>query len=179
MAEAQVTTLKPANAKLAPKAVSTRKKSPVRKNSRTTTTTLRRQMGVAAGLGLVTIAIISLSVSHSVHGVSQITGCAQWEAWAMAVAIEIGFCLTKLGTLVASDEVRRHIGRLANVTIVGTLAGMAAMNVYAFTENATGPVMQAGGAVLGLLIPALIPALIFAFMRILAALWFDYQKRVI
>jgi len=64
-------------------------------------------------------------------------------------------------------------GGLANCTVVGTLAGMAAFNVLAFTANASGPVMTAAGVALGLAIPALI----FAFMRVLAALWFDYQNR--
>ena len=50
---------------------------------------------------------------------------------------------------------------------------MAAFNVLAFTANASGPVMMAAGVALGFAIPALI----FAFMRVLAALWFDYQNR--
>jgi NO-binding membrane sensor protein with MHYT domain len=40
-------------------------------------------------------------------------------------------------------------------------AGMAAMNVYAFTAQASGPWMTAAGVALGLAIPALI----FAFIR--------------
>jgi hypothetical protein len=152
------------------KATRTTKTAP---RGRRATKSLRRQATIASGLGTVTLLIIGLSLSHSVHGVQVITGCAAWESWAMATSIEIGFVLTKLAMLIANENVRRQIGVLANCTIVGTLAGMAAMNVYAFTVNASGPVMTAAGVALGLAIPALI----FAFMRVLAALWFDYQNR--
>jgi hypothetical protein len=91
----------------------------------------------------------------------------------MATSIEIGFVLTKLAMLIANESVRRHIGWLANCTIVGALAGMAAMNGYAFAAQASGPAMTAAGIALGLAIPCLI----FAFMQVLAALWFDYQNR--
>jgi len=60
----------------------------------------------------------------------------------MATGIEIGFVLTKLAMLIANEHVRRQIGWLADCTIVGTLAGMAAMNVYAFAAQAFGPAMR-------------------------------------
>src|SRR5215471_10820242 len=110
---------------------------------------LRRQAFVAAGIGVVTLLIIGLSLSHSVHGVQIITGCAAWESWAMATSIEIGFVLTKLAMLIANERVRRQLGWLANCTIVGTLARMAAMNVYAFAAQASGPAMTAAGVALG------------------------------
>jgi hypothetical protein len=47
------------------------------------------------------------------------------------------------------------------------------MNVAAFTKNAEGVIMQISGTALGLAITALV----FAFMRILAAVWFDLQER--
>jgi len=134
---------------------------------------LRRQAMIATGIGAVTLSIIGLSLSHSVHGVQLVTGCSTWEAWSMATAIEIGFVLTKLAMLIATEHVRRQIGTLANCTIIGTLAGMAAMNVYAFAGNASNTLLMIAGAAIGLAIPALI----YAFMRVLAALWFDYQSR--
>jgi hypothetical protein len=148
-------------------------KAVARPRGRRAVKALRRQALIAAGIGAVTLLIIGLSLSHSVHGVQIITGCAAWESWAMATSIEIGFVLTKLAMLIANERVRRQVGWLANCTIVGTLAGMAAMNVFAFAGQASGPAMTAAGVALGLAIPCLI----FAFMRVLAALWFDYQNR--
>jgi hypothetical protein len=158
---------------IALKTTSKRKSTKAAPRGRRASKSLRRQAYIASGLGTVTLLIIGLSLSHSVHGVEQITGCYPWEAWAMGTSVEVGFVLTKLAMLVANENVRRQIGTLANCTIVGTLAGMAAFNVLAFAGHASSPLMMAAGVALGLAIPALI----FAFMRVLAALWFDYQNR--
>jgi hypothetical protein len=65
---------------------------------------------------------------------------------------------------------------LANITIIGTLAGSAGMNIYAFASQAgSNPFMLAAAVALGLGIPSLI----FAFMRVGAALWFDCQNRTV
>jgi len=137
------------------------------------TRALRRQAIVAASIGSVAVLITALSLAHLAAGVRLITGCEQWEAWAMSVAIDIGFVATKFCTLVVGEKLRKKIATLSNITIVGTLAGSAGMNVYAFAAQATNAWVLAAAIALGLAIPALI----FAFMRLGAALWFDCQNR--
>jgi hypothetical protein len=119
------------------------------------------------------VLITALSLSHLASGVKLITGCESWEAWAMSIAIDIGFVATKFCTLVVGEKLRKKIATLSNMTIIGTLAGSAGMNVYAFAAQASNPYMLAAAIALGLAIPALI----FAFMRLGAALWFDVQNR--
>jgi hypothetical protein len=134
---------------------------------------LRRQAVVATCVGSVAVLITALSLSHLANGVRLITGCEQWEAWAMSIAIDVGFIATKFCTLVVAEKLHKKISTLANVTIVGTLAGSAAMNVYAFAAQASNVYILSAAIALGLAIPALI----FAFMRLGAALWFDCQNR--
>jgi hypothetical protein len=135
---------------------------------------LRWQAYIAAGIGTVALLITGLSLAHLASGIQAITGAAEWEGWCMAVAIDIGFVFVKLSTLVANAHVRRQIGTLANITIIGTLAGSAGMNIYAFASQAgSNPFMLAAAVALGLRIPSLM----FAFMRVGAAAWFDCQNR--
>jgi hypothetical protein len=47
----------------------------------------------------------------------------------MSVAIDIGFVATKFRTLVVGEKLRKKIATLSNLTIIGTLAGSAGMNV--------------------------------------------------
>jgi hypothetical protein len=56
----------------------------------------------------------------------------------MSIAIDIGFVATKFCTLVVGEKLRKKIATLSNVTIVGTLAGSAGMNVYAFAAPQAG-----------------------------------------
>jgi hypothetical protein len=156
---------------------STRKQSRTRKAPRVrrATKSLRRQAYIAAGIGMVALVVTGLSLHHLAAGIRAITGAAEWEGWCMAVAIDIGFVFVKLSTLVANEHVRRQIGTLANITIIGTLAGSAGMNIYAFAVQASNPYALAAAVALGLGIPALI----FAFMRVGAALWFDCQNRTV
>lgn len=143
------------------------------KQTRRTTRALRRQAAVARCIGSVAVLIAALSLSHLASGVKLITGCEAWKAWAMSIAIDIGFVATKFCTLVVGEKFRKKIATLSNVTIVGTLGGSVGMNVYAFAAQATNPYALAAAVALGLAIPALI----FAFMRLGAALWFDCQNR--
>jgi hypothetical protein len=159
MATAQVVALKPT-------AKST-------KQVRRTTRAIRRQAVVAGCIGGVAALITALSLSHLASGVKLITCCEPWEAWAMSIAIDCGFVATKFCTLVVGEKLRKKIATLANATIVGTLAGSAGMNVYAFAAQAANPYALAAAVALGLAIPALI----FAFMRLGAALWFDCHNR--
>jgi hypothetical protein len=57
---------------------------------------------------------------------------------------------TKFCTFVVGEKLRKKIATLSDVTIVGTLAGSAGMNVYAFAAQATNPYALAAAVALGL-----------------------------
>jgi hypothetical protein len=123
---------------------------------------------------LVAVTLTALSLSHLAHGVALVTGAEAWEAWSMAVGIDLGFVALELSQLATvSDHVRRQVSRFARPAIVGTLAGSAAMNAFAFAAQAINPWMMAAAITLGVAIPALI----YALTRVGAGLWIDCHAR--
>ena len=134
---------------------------------------LRRQAGTAVGIGAVAVTLTALSLSHLAHGVEIVTGSSVWESWAMAVGIDLGFVALELSQLAINDKVRRQVARFARPAILGTLAGSAAMNAFAFAAQASGYVMMAAAITLGVAIPTLI----YALTRVGAALATDVHGR--
>ena len=134
---------------------------------------LRRQAGTAIGVGTVAVTLTALSLSHLAHGVEIVTGSSQWEAWAMAIGIDLGFVALELSQLAISDKVRRQVGKFARPAILGTLAGSAAMNAFAFAAQTATAYMMAAAITLGVAIPALI----YALTRVGAALYIDVHGR--
>ena len=124
---------------------------------------LRRQAGT----------LTALSLSHLAHGIEIVTGCQPWEGWAMAVGIDLGFVALELSQLAVTDKVRRQVSRFARPAILGTLAGSAGMNAFAFAAQADNQYMLAAGIALGIAIPALI----YALTRVGAALATDCHAR--
>lgn len=116
---------------------------------------LQRQTQAAAAVGVVALALTSLSLSHLAHGVQIVTGCAAWEGWAMAVVTDLGFVALEVAQLTTvAERTRREVARFARPAISGMLVGSAGMNALAFGSAAAGwMVWPAVG--LGLAIPAL------------------------
>ena len=134
---------------------------------------LRRQGAAAVGVGLVAGTLTALSLSHLAHGIEVVTAAPSWEAWAMAVGIDLGFVMLELSQLAAAtDKVAKHISRFTKPAIVGTLVGSAAMNGFAFAAQVSG-LMIAPAVVLGLAIPGLI----YAMTRVGAGLYIDCHSR--
>jgi hypothetical protein len=148
------------------------KSAPSRKHSRAIKA-LRRQAGTPLGVGAVAVTLTALSLSHLAHGIEIVTGCQPWEAWAMAVGIDLGFVALELSQLAVTDKLRRQVSRFARPAIFGTLAGSAGMNAFAFGAQAVNQYMMAAGITLGVAIPALI----YALTRVGAALATDCHVR--
>jgi hypothetical protein len=134
---------------------------------------IRRQALTAIGIGLVAVTLTALSLSHLAHGVEIVTGSSPFEAWAMAVGIDLGFVALELSQISIGDRLRRTVARYARPAIVGTLIGSAAMNAFAFAAQADGYCMQAAAVAMGVAIPALI----FAMTKVGAALYIDCHSR--
>ncbi len=137
------------------------------------TRSLRRQAATAVGIGLVAVTLTTLSLSHLAHGIGIVTHAEVWEAWAMAVGIDLGFVALELSQLAIGDKVRRQVSRFARPAIWGTLAGSAAMNAFAFAAQASGYCMLAAAVTLGIAIPGLV----YALTRVGAALYIDCHAR--
>jgi len=137
------------------------------------TRALRRQAAVAVAIGAVAVTLTALSLSHLAHGVAIVTGSSAWESWAMAVGIDLGFVALELSQIAIGDKVRRQISHYARPAILGTLAGSAAMNAFAFAAQADGWCMLAAAVTMGVAIPALI----YALTRVGASLYIDTHSR--
>jgi hypothetical protein len=61
----------------------------VTRKRRTTKAAIIRRHAPAVGLGAVILVLIGLSLSHLAHGVSIVTGCADWEAYAMPIGLDL------------------------------------------------------------------------------------------
>jgi hypothetical protein len=134
---------------------------------------LRRQAATAVGIGAVAVTLTALSLSHLAHGVEIVTGSSPFEAWAMAVGIDLGFVALELSQISIGDRLRRTVARYARPAIVGTLIGSAAMNAFAFAAQASSVVMMAAAVAMGVAIPALI----FAMTKVGALLYIDCHSR--
>jgi hypothetical protein len=151
--------------KPAPGRPSAKPRQAIRRNTRAARA-LRRQAGTAVGLGLVALTLTALSLSHLAHGIEGVTGCEAWEGWAMAVGIDLGFVGLELAQLAVGERIRRQITRYARPAILGTLAGSAGMNAFAFGGQAANGYLMAAGIALGVAIPTLIYCLTQVVARI-------------
>src|SRR5262249_58184343 len=102
-----------------------------------------------------------------------VTGSSTWESWAMAIGIDLGFVALELSQLAISKKVRKQVGRFARPAILGTLAGSAAMNAFAFAAQTASLPMTVAAITLGVSIPALI----YALTSVGAALYIDTHAR--
>lgn len=126
----------------------------------------RSHVIAAAGVMLVALALLGLSLSHLASGVAIVTGSGERDGWLMAIGIDLGFVALELALLIAPVATRPAVARYASPAIVGTLGTSAAMNAFAFASHAEGlmiyPAIGLGFAV---------PALVFALTKTAAPIY--------
>jgi len=145
------------------------KTTEVRKPSKKAIKASKRQAMGAVAVGTVALTLTGLSLTHLSHGIELVTHAPQWESWAMAVGVDLGFVSLELAKLaVVKDSVMKKVDRFINPTIMGTLVGSALMNAFAFGSQATG-YMLAPAIAFGLAIPAMI----YAMTRVGATMWIE------
>jgi hypothetical protein len=116
----------------------------------------RRQQLSATAVAVVGVVLTALSLSHLAHGIELVTRAPTWEAWAMAIGIDLGFVALEIAQLCAvNPKVRSEISRWTKPAILGTIVASAGMNSLAFAAQASGWMMYPAVG-LGLAIPALI-----------------------
>ena len=129
-----------------------------------------RYQAVSAG-AVITVGLVltALSLTHLSHGIELVTHAPAWEAWLMAIGIDLGFIALEMTQLVkAKESTIRAIRKYVQPSITGTLIGSAVMNAFAFGVLATGYMMVPAVA-FGLAIPLLI----FAMFKVGAKMWLD------
>jgi hypothetical protein len=145
-----------------------------RQQNRRALKALRRQSGAAIAIGGVGVTLVTLSLNHLAHGIELVTGAPAWEAWAMAIGIDLGFVALEISQLAAMGEkLRKQIARWARPAILGTVIGSAGMNAFAFAAQTTTVWMTSAAVTLGIAIPALV----YALMRVGAALYIDCHSK--
>lgn len=135
---------------------------------------LTQQRSASYWVGGIALVLTALSLSHLAHGIMLVTGASTWEAWAMAIGVDLSFVILELSMLfTATDADREKVKPYVNTAIVGTLVFSAAFNAFAFSAQAQGPWFSAIAAALGVAIPALI----YALTRVCATLYLGYTAR--
>jgi hypothetical protein len=113
----------------------------------------------AVAVATVAVVLTALSLAHLAAGIELVTKAPSWEAWAMAVGIDLGFLALEIAQLsAATATAQAAIKRFTAPAIVGTLAASAVMNALAFGAQADGWMLYPAVG-LGLAIPALVYAL--------------------
>jgi len=119
----------------------------------------RRRAVACTAVGAVALTLTGLSLTHLSRGIALVTGAPTWEAWAMAVGVDLGFVALEVALLLECDERRRRQSeRWARPAILGTLTFSALLNALAFAWAATGWMIYPATA-LGLAVPALVYAM--------------------
>src|ERR1043166_4063740 len=70
---------------------------------------LKRQGAAAVAIGAVASTLTALSLCHLAHGIEIVTAAPRWEAWAMAIGIDIAMIGTEMTMLTTATD--KEIGR--------------------------------------------------------------------
>lgn len=118
-------------------------------------------------VGVVALTLVVLSLTHLSHGIVIVTNAPTWEAWALAIGLDLGFVAFELALLTApSEKMRTKRAKWARPAIVGLLVGSAGLNALAFAHASSGYLVYPAAA-MGLAIPAVIYALTRTWATIL------------
>jgi hypothetical protein len=111
--------------------------------------------------------LLTLSLNHLATGVQIVTGCAPWEAFAMAVGLDlliVGLEIAMVST--AGTRAYKPVAKFANPALVAAFVWSAGLNAFAFSAASATVYMVVTAASLG----ASIPTLIYLGTRAWAAL---------
>lgn len=128
----------------------------------------RRNTYVGVFMVGVALVLTGLSLSHLAHGIEIVTHSPSWEAWAMAIGVDLGFIVVEVAKITVDDKTGREIKTYANATIVGTMVGSAILNAFAFGSASEG-LMVAPAVTLGLAIPGMLYSLTKIIAKLLGA----------
>lgn len=140
----------------------------IRKASRRELEATRQQAFGSAVLATVAVALTVLSLTHLAHGIAVVTNCPGWEAWAMAVGVDLGFVALEIAKVTSRERTINKIGSHLKVAIVGTIVASSALNAMAFGFAAVGWLVYPA-VILGLAIPAMV----YVLTKCGTTMWLD------
>jgi hypothetical protein len=132
-------------------------KPATRKPRRASKAAVVRKHAPAAGLGLVILVLLYLSLNHLARGIMVVTLCDGWEGYAMAVGLDLLIVGLEVAMVVtAGTKAQRPVARFANPALLTAFAWSGGLNGFAFSANQDAIAWKAVAAVLGISIPTLI-----------------------
>ena len=135
----------------------TRREAAPRQGRRTAKAAIFRRHAPAAGLGLVILVLLYLSLNHLARGVQIVTLCERWEGIAMAIGLDLLIVGLEVAMVVtAGTKAARPVARFANPALITAFAWSAGLNAFAFCASQDVMTWKAVAAVLGVSIPILI-----------------------
>ena len=150
-----------------------RREAAPRQRRRTAKAAIFRRHAPAAGLGLVILVLLYLSLNHLARGIAVVTLCAAWEGTAMAIGLDLLIVGLEVAMVVtAGTKAARPVARFANPALITAFAWSAGLNGFAFSANQDALAWKAVAAALGLSIPVLI----YLATRSWAALTIESRK---
>jgi hypothetical protein len=133
------------------------RRAPRPHNRRASRAAIFRRHAPAAGLGLVILVLLYLSLNHLARGVQIVTLCEHWEGIAMAIGLDLLIVALEVAMVVtAGTKAARPVARFANPALVTAFAWSAGLNGFAFSANQDAITWKAVAALLGVSIPILI-----------------------
>jgi hypothetical protein len=127
---------------------------------------LTQQRCAAIAVASVAVALLGLSLAHLAAGVELLTNAPKWEAWALAIGLDIGFISAEAALLcAATPSVHREVAKFATPIIVGTIMASAGMNALAFAYQSSGWMVYPAAA-----LGTVIPGMVYALSRVAFAL---------
>jgi hypothetical protein len=143
-------------------------------NRRTSRAAILRRYATAAGLGLVILVLLYLSLNHLARGIQVVTLCQDWEGYAMAIGLDLLIVGLEVAMVVtAGTKAARPVARFANPALITAFAWSAGLNGFAFSANQDAMMWKAVAAALGLSIPVLI----YLAARCWAAMTIESSRR--
>jgi hypothetical protein len=128
-------------------------------NRRASKAAIVRRHAPAAGLGIVILVLLYLSLNHLARGIQVVTLCEHWEGIAMAIGLDLLIVALEVAMVVtAGTKAARPVARFANPALSSPppFAWSAGLNGFAFSANQDAVAWKAVAALLGLSIPILI-----------------------
>jgi hypothetical protein len=116
-----------------------------------------RRHAPAAGLGLVILVLLYLSLNHLARGIQVVTLCEHWEGIAMAIGLDLLIVGLEVAMVVTAGTKGRAAGRAVRQPgFAPAFAWSAGLNGFAFCANQDAMTWKAVAAALGVSIPVLI-----------------------
>lgn len=132
---------------------------------------MRQQAIAGTAICVVAITLMCLSLAHLASGIAIVTNAHAWEAWALAVGIDMGFIGLEFAGLAAANARTRNAIARWHWAVLVLIALSAVLNAFAFAWQAVGW-MRIPAVALGVAVPTFV----YVLTRVGAVMWIEHRK---